>query len=64
MPRRRTIACDHCGYLQLKRDTECDHCGRLTRRERNRWIAKGIELAIIAVVGIYGYFKIKGLVPH
>lgn len=64
MPRRRTIACDHCGYLQLKRDTECDKCGRMTRRERSRWIAKGIQLAIMVVVGLYGYFKIKGLVPH
>lgn len=64
MPRRRTIACDHCGYLQLKRDTECDKCGRMTRRERRRWIAKGIQLAIMVVVGLYGYFKIKGLVPH
>lgn len=64
MPRRRTIACDHCGYLQLKRDTECDQCGRMTRRERNLWIAKGIQLAIMAAVGLYGYFMIKGLFPH
>lgn len=64
MSRRRTIACDHCGYLQLKRDTECDQCGRMTHRERNLWIAKGIQLAIIAVVGLFGYFKIKGLIPH
>jgi hypothetical protein len=36
----------------------------MTRRERSRWIAKGIQLAIMVVVGLYGYFKIKGLVPH
>jgi hypothetical protein len=64
MPRYRTIACEHCGYLQLKRDTECDTCGRMTRRERSRWIAKGIQLAIMVAVGLYGYFKLKGLVPH
>lgn len=64
MPRHRTIACDHCGYLQLKRDTECDQCGRMTRRERSRWIAKGIQLGVILLVGVYGYFKIKGLMPQ
>lgn len=61
MPRHRTIACDHCGYLQLKRDTECDQCGRLTRRERNLWVTKAIQLAIILVAGLYWYFSIKGL---
>ena len=64
MPRRRTIACDHCGYLQLKRDMECDQCGRITRREQALWIAKGIRLAIFAIVAVYGYFNIKGLVPQ
>ena len=64
MPRRRTIACDHCGYLQLKRDKECDQCGRLTRRERNLWLAKAIQLVLILAVGLYGYSKIKGLILH
>lgn len=64
MPRRRTIACDHCGYLQLKRDTECDQCGRMTRRERNLWIAKGIQFAVIGLAALYGYFKIKALIPN
>lgn len=60
MPRRCTIACDHCGYLQLRRDTDFDQCGRLTRRERNLWIAKAIQIAIILVVGLC-CFKIKGV---
>lgn len=64
MPRRRTIACEHCGYLQLKRDTECDQCGRMTKRERNLWVGRGIQFAVIALVGVYGYFRIKGLAPH
>lgn len=64
MPRRRTIACEHCGYLQLKRDTECDQCGHMTRRERNLWIAKGIQFAVIGLVVLYGYFKINGLTPN
>lgn len=44
MPGRCTIACDHCGYLQLRRDTDFDQCGPLTRRERNLWIAKAIQI--------------------
>lgn len=64
MPRRRTIVCAHCGYLQLKRDTACDRCGRMTRRERNLWITKGIQLAAIIVAALYGYFKIKELAPY
>lgn len=51
MPRRRTIACDHCGYLQLKRDTHCDQCGRMTRRERTNvyWIALSISIVLTVV---------------
>lgn len=64
MPRYRTIACDHCGYLQLKRDTQCDACGRLTRQERNRWIAKAVQVGVILLVGVFIYAKLKGLVPQ
>lgn len=49
MPRRRTIACAHCGYLQLKRDVICDQCGRMTRRERNRWIAKAVGVLAVLI---------------
>jgi len=63
VPRRRTIACDHCGHLQLKRDTECDVCGRITRRERSRWIAKAIQIGVVLVVAAAMYAKIKGLAP-
>ena len=64
MPRRRTIACDHCGYLQLKRDTTCDTCGRITRRERHHWIAKAVQLGVILLVVIFMCAKIKGLTPY
>ena len=64
MPRYRTIACGHCGYLQLKRDTQCDACGRLTRRERNRWIAKAVQVGVILLVGVFMYAKLKGLAPQ
>lgn len=53
MPRHLTIACDHCGFRQLKRDTECEACGRMTRRERNRWIAKAVQLGVILLVGAF-----------
>lgn len=64
MPRRRAIACDHCGFLQLKRDTECEACGRMTHRERNRWIAKVVQLGVILLVGAFMYAKLKGLAPQ
>lgn len=64
MPRHRTIACDHCGQLQLKCDTECERCGRMTRRERNLWIAKTVQIGVIVLVGVFMYAKLKGLVPH
>lgn len=59
MPRYRTIACDHCGHLVRKRDTECEVCGRMTRRERNLWIAKGVQIGLVLIVGATMYFKIK-----
>ena len=59
MPRRRTIALTS-GHLQLKLDMECDQCGSMTYRERNRWIARGTQLTIVAAVGSYGGFKTKG----
>lgn len=61
MPRRRTIACDYCGFLQLKRDTECEACGRMTRRERNLWIAKAMQIGVIVLVGAVLLAKAKGL---
>ena len=63
MPRRRTIACDYCGFLQLKRDTECEACGRMTRRERRLWIAKAVQIGVILLVGFIMYAKLKGLAP-
>lgn len=61
MPRRRTIACNHCGYLQLKRATECEGCGRMTRRERVRWIARAIQIGTLLIVAAFVYSRISGL---
>jgi hypothetical protein len=63
MPRYRTIACDHCGHLLLKRDTECEVCGRMTRRERQLWIAKAVQLGVILLVTAFAYAKLKSGLP-
>ena len=46
MPRYRTIACDNCGHLLLKRHEYCEVCGHMTRRARAFWVAKGIYLTV------------------
>lgn len=61
MPRYRTIACDHCGHMLLKRNEYCEVCGSMTRRERNLWIAKTVQIAVVLVTFTFIYFKIKGL---
>lgn len=63
MPRYRTIACDHCGHMLLKRDTDCEVCGRMTRRERNLWIAKAVQIGIVLIVFAFIYLKVEGLAP-
>jgi len=60
MPRYRTIACEHCGHMLLKRDIECEVCGSMTRRERNRWITKMVQIGVILLVAAFVYFKLKG----
>ena len=61
MPRRRTIFCDHCGFLQLKRDIECEGCQRLTRRGRRQVVAWSLQLGAILVVGLLIYWKTQGV---
>lgn len=63
MPRYRTISCEYCGFMQLKRDRECERCGRLTRRERRRLVASAIYLGVLLVVIGGFYATVKGLVP-
>lgn len=64
MPRHRTIACDYCGFLQLKRATECEACGRMARRERMLWIAKAVQIGVFLLVGVFMYVKLRGLAPQ
>lgn len=58
MPRYRTIACDYCGHLLLKRDTECEACGRMTRRERKLWVARAAQVGFILIIGAFMYLKV------
>ncbi len=60
MPRRRSISCDYCGSLQLKRDTECESCGRMTRRERKLWTLKAVQIGLVLIVVLVFYSRIKG----
>lgn len=61
MPRRRTISCENCGHMLLKRDTVCEMCGAMTRRERARWIANTVGFGLIVILGIVVYAKVSGL---
>lgn len=63
MPRYRTISCDYCGFMQLKRDRECERCGRMTRRERRRWAARSIPIAFALILALVLYAKAKGFIP-
>ena len=63
MPRRRTIACDHCGHMLLKRDNECEVCGRITSRELILGIAKVVQIGVALIVFAFMYFKVKRLSP-
>ena len=58
MPRYRTISCNHCGFMQLKRDKTCDKCGRLTAREGRKLALSFAYVCAILVIGLVFYAKI------
>jgi len=64
MPRYRTIACDHCGHMLLKRHSECEACGCMTRRGKRLFVAKAIQIGIFLVASAWVFLTIKGLGPH
>lgn len=64
MPRYRTISCEHCGHMLLKRDTVCEMCGRMTRRGKNRLIAAIVPIVIVLAGFAFIYHVIDGLAPH
>ena len=61
MPRRRTISCENCGYMLLKRDTECEACGSMTLRSRNLLVAKVAQFGVMLIVLVFVYGQLKGL---
>jgi hypothetical protein len=58
MGKHRTISCDRCAHLLLRRDAYCDVCGHMARRERIRSIAGATWFAciLIAVVIAHSLF--------
>ena len=49
MPRYRTISCNHCGFMQLKKDTVCERCGKMTARAKSRLTMWVIQMALMAL---------------
>ena len=64
MPRYRTIACEHCGHLLLKRDEYCEVCGRMTRRERMLWTVKVLHVVVVILAAAFVYWTLNGLAPQ
>jgi hypothetical protein len=64
MPRYRTISCQHCGFMQLKRDKTCDGCGRLTAREGRKLAGGFVYLCALLVIGLVFYAKIHSVLTQ
>ena len=59
MPRRRIISCDHCGFMQLKRDEYCEQCGSITAREKKKIMVSFVYYTVIAIVGVGFYLYLQ-----
>jgi hypothetical protein len=61
---RRTISCEHCGYMQLKRDEACDQCGqptaRVMRKEKIQLYEFGFRLLLVGGVLAFAW----SVIPH
>jgi hypothetical protein len=64
MPRYRTISCEHCGHMLLKRDTVCEMCGRMTRRGKALLLAKVVPIVAVLIAAVVMFHTIGGLTPH
>ena len=64
MPRYRTISCEHCGHMLLKRDTVCEMCGRMTQRGKARLVAQIIPALIVLIAVAVMLHVVGGLTPH
>lgn len=59
MPRRRSIACDNCGFLVLKRDEFCERCGTTTPQAKRRTQAGLIYAVFVAITCLAGYAYVR-----
>lgn len=64
MPRYRTISCEYCGYMLLKRDSVCEMCGRMTRRGKARLVAKAVQVVVVLAGFAVIFAIIRRFVPH
>jgi hypothetical protein len=65
MPRHRPISCEHCGFMQLKRDQVCENCGEMTARAKRLWRFDLFRYAFMALafVGLYFYLRSLASAP-
>lgn len=64
MPRYRTISCEHCGFMLLKRDTTCEMCGRMTQRGKTGMAAKAVQVVIVLAGFVVILAVAHGFEPH
>lgn len=59
MPRRRTISCKQCGFMQLKRDEQCEQCGCMTAREKRKMFIQIFYGTAVCAMAAGFYFYIN-----
>jgi len=64
MPRYRTISCEHCGHMLLKRDTVCEMCGLMTHRGKANLVAKVVQVVIVLAGFAVIFAVIRGFAPR
>jgi hypothetical protein len=61
MARHRTISCERCAHLLLRRDAHCDVCGHEARRERIRSIAGGVWFGCILLAVVVAHAMVTSM---
>lgn len=56
---RRSIECDNCGFLVLKRDATCERCGADTPHVKRRMQGQLIRFVLMAIIVAGGWLYIK-----
>lgn len=64
MARYRTISCEHCGYMLLKRDAVCERCGRMTQRGIANLVAKVVQVVIVLAGFAVIFVIVRGFASH